>query len=403
MHTPKAGKSLLFTVVVILASTFIAEACNVPVFRYALERWPADPYEIIMFRRGPLAEGEAALAGSLERQELPGALHANYVVRDVDLDGQVPDVMRELFERIGGDSLPRMAIRYPGTSEYRLALWSGPISEETVTAALDSPVRRTVRERILDGQSAVWVLLESGNAAKDDEAARFIERTLTDLESTLKLPDAIDGNSALSPVDLSHGPDVRISFSVVRLSRTDPAERVFIDMLMHSEPDLNEYLSEPMVFPVYGRGRALYALVGAGITEENIGSACSFLTGACSCEVKALNPGVDILMTVDWDSGLGESWIVDEELPPLTGIAGFAEASVAQEAAAVEAGGSQAGMSTSAPAPETVPPATAMSVRVDTGSGAGKLMRNMLATLGIVLIGVAAFAVGVTRTRKKRG
>ncbi len=400
---PKAGKSLIFAAAVMLASTLGAEACNVPVFRYALERWPSDPYEIIMFRRGPLADDEAALAGSLERRELPGALHANYVVRDVDLDGRVPDVMRELFERIGGESLPRMAIRYPGTSEYRLALWSGPISEETVTAALDSPVRRTVRERILDGQSAVWVLLESGDTARDDEAARFIERTLKELESTLRLPEEIEGNSALAPVDLSHGPDVRISFSVVRLSRTDPAERVFIDMLMHSEPDLYDYLSEPMAFPVYGRGRALYALVGAGITEENIGSACGFLTGACSCEVKALNPGVDILMAADWDSGLGESWIVEEELPPLTGIAGLAEASAAQEAAAVEAEGSPAGTSTSALAPETVPSADAMTVMVDTGSGSGKLMRNMLAVLGIVLIGVTAFAVGVTRTRKKRG
>ena len=168
MHTLKAGKSLLFTAVVILMSTLGAEACNVPVFRYALERWPADPYEIIMFRRGPLTDGEAALARSIERRELPGALHANYVARDVDLDSQVPDVMRELFGRIGDDSLPRMALRYPGTSEYRLALWSGPMSEETVKEALDSPVRRTIRERILDGESAVWVILESGEAARDD-------------------------------------------------------------------------------------------------------------------------------------------------------------------------------------------------------------------------------------------
>ena len=29
-----------------------ARACNVPVFRYALERWPADRYEVTVFHRG---------------------------------------------------------------------------------------------------------------------------------------------------------------------------------------------------------------------------------------------------------------------------------------------------------------------------------------------------------------
>ena len=39
-----------------------ARACNVPVFRYALERWPAAPYEVFVFHRGPLsAEDQAAL------------------------------------------------------------------------------------------------------------------------------------------------------------------------------------------------------------------------------------------------------------------------------------------------------------------------------------------------------
>ncbi len=31
--------------------TMAATACNVPVFRYALERWEADHYEIVVFHR----------------------------------------------------------------------------------------------------------------------------------------------------------------------------------------------------------------------------------------------------------------------------------------------------------------------------------------------------------------
>ena len=32
-----------------------AQACSVPVFRYALERFEVDPYEFVVFHRGPLA------------------------------------------------------------------------------------------------------------------------------------------------------------------------------------------------------------------------------------------------------------------------------------------------------------------------------------------------------------
>jgi hypothetical protein len=56
-----------------------------------------------------------------------------------------------------------------------------------------------------------------------------------------------------------------------------------------------------MVFPLFGRGRAMPALVGAGITPENIKDAAAFLAGPCSCEVKRDNPGVDLLLTADWE------------------------------------------------------------------------------------------------------
>ena len=38
-----------------------ARACSVPVFRYALERWPAAPYELIVFHRGALPAAEQGL------------------------------------------------------------------------------------------------------------------------------------------------------------------------------------------------------------------------------------------------------------------------------------------------------------------------------------------------------
>ena len=103
-------------------------------------------------------------------------------------------------------------------------------------------------------------------------------------------------------------------FSLIRLSRDDPAEEVFVDMLMYSEPGLFEYQEDPLVFPVFGRGRALYALAGRGITRDNIYAAGATTIGPCSCTVKDGNPGVDMLIVADWNASIGESWI-DEDIP----------------------------------------------------------------------------------------
>ena len=44
---------------------------------------------------------------------------------------------------------------------------------------------------------------------------------------------------------------------------------VLLQMLLNTEDDLKT-MKEPMAIPVFGRGRALYALVGKGINEETI-------------------------------------------------------------------------------------------------------------------------------------
>ncbi|MBV8878389.1 MAG: hypothetical protein JO332_00360, partial [Planctomycetaceae bacterium] len=63
-------------------------------------------------------------------------------------------------------------------------------------------------------------------------------------------------------------------------------------------------LNGPVAFPIFGRGRALWALAGAGLNAQFIAEAGTFLTGACSCEAKEFNPGVDLLFAADWEAGL---------------------------------------------------------------------------------------------------
>src|SRR5512136_1886912 len=44
--------STVLVLAFLLSSIPSALACSVPVFRYALERWPASPYEAVVFHRG---------------------------------------------------------------------------------------------------------------------------------------------------------------------------------------------------------------------------------------------------------------------------------------------------------------------------------------------------------------
>jgi hypothetical protein len=114
-----------------------------------------------------------------------------------------------------------------------------------------------------------------------------------------------------------------VRFGVVEIARNDPDEELLVQTLLESEPDLARS-DEPMAFPVFGRGRALYALVGAGIGEKNIREACQALLAWCSCDIKAQNPGTDLLISADWSRPFGGQMVKDPEVP-LTGVSAFLE------------------------------------------------------------------------------
>jgi hypothetical protein len=288
-------------------------ACDVPVFRWALERWLPDPYEAVIFKRGPMRPSHQAALDELE-----GSVTANATVRVVEVDSESDPAMKELWDRQRSSHLPRMVVRYPKAPPIAGVFWSGPLTDNAVKLLLDSPKRREIANRLLDGDSAVWVLLESRDPAKDEPAARLLGSQIERMQKTLKLPDRAPdlGYATWSTPD---APSLPIAFSLVRVSRADPAERIFVDMLLHSESDLLSF-AEPMAFPIFGRGRALYALVGAGITEENIEEACAFLVGACTCQVKDENPGMDMLMSVDWDGSIDNQLVTELVPAPFPGL-----------------------------------------------------------------------------------
>ncbi len=82
---------------------------------------------------------------------------------------------------------------------------------------------------------------------------------------------------------------------------------------------------EPYTIPFFGRGRGLAVLIGKDITDDYIEEMSYFITGSCSCEIKAQNPGLDVLIAIEWDEFIDTMINIDEALPPLTSFADFIE------------------------------------------------------------------------------
>jgi hypothetical protein len=290
---------LLTGILFVVSPPSSIQACAVPVFKYALTYWAPDPYGVIVFHQEPLSTEQKSVVDRLQRASLGIDPRANVIVRMVDLAGSPDAEMQKLWKAQSGPEMPWMVLKYPRLSMISEDVWSGSLEGDAVEAILDSPVRKEIARLILEGEVAVWVLLESGDKQQDDEAANLLETQLKKMSETLRISVPELGGDQFTESDL------RVSFSMLRLSRSDPDEKILVQMLLKSEWDLKTF-SKPIAFPVFGRGRALYALVGDGITESNIEMACAFLVGWCSCQVKAQNPGVDLLMSVDWDNMIGD-------------------------------------------------------------------------------------------------
>ncbi len=274
---------VLIAIFVVSAFAVPARACNVPVFRYALEHWAAEPYAVTLYHRGPLNAADLARIDALEQ-----ASPVRVKFQSIDLATH-PD-------KVQPARLPWLVVNYPASAATTAPVWQGPLADGTATGLLDSPRRRELVRRLLAGDSAVWVLLEGGDAQTDAAVAARVSAASRRIETTLKLPvlsQSVEDRIRDDVVPL------RLSFSVLRVSRTDPAERLLVRMLLGSEADLDTRTG-PLLFPVFGRGRALYALAGGGINEANLTKAAEFLIGACSCKVKEAHPGVDLLLSADW-------------------------------------------------------------------------------------------------------
>ncbi len=312
----------VITMAFFVLSPSSAYACSTPVFRYAMERWPADYYEGVLIHKGPIADDDQA--SMLLQDEKAEFLNLRLSKIDLELspaDPNNPEPAERIKSQLGievPETLPALVLWYPWNKGRAAPFWTGQFTPATVKALIQSPKRQELAQRLTDGQTAVWIFIESGNADKDKAALKLLNQQLETATKELE-------EMAPELAEELEMPGLSYEFSILPVSRSDPRERMFLEMLLRSEPDLDEYTDEPIVFPTFGRGRALFALVGKGINAENLQEAIAFITGPCGCEVKMLNPGVDLLMAENWDASVMQFYqefyeTTEEPLPELTSV-----------------------------------------------------------------------------------
>jgi len=304
-----------FVMVALLSAAAIA--CSVPVFRYAIEHWRPDAYRVFVYHDQDLSPADQMLLDKIAAQAKAGA---NIQAQTIDLRKPLEPTDKARWESHPDASLPQMIVQLPagiggGEAPVAASNWN----ETELNNLINSPQRTEIGQRLVAGE-VIWVFLESENAADNDRLFQILNDQLAIQQETLELPEIDDADLN----ELSADPEsLEIKFSIVRVSRSDTAEKWFIEMLLSIEPDLRdeELVNQAMVFPVFGRGRALYALVGDGINADMIQQAATFLTGACQCTVKADNPGVDLLIPMPWDNLIKVTEPMEVSLP-LVGLGG---------------------------------------------------------------------------------
>ncbi|MBX7167733.1 MAG: hypothetical protein K1X74_15485 [Pirellulales bacterium] len=393
------------TTVGFFLGALLACACETPVWRYAMYRWTAEPYTLVVL------EDEAAPVGDVPFTALDGG-HLNLQVehRPRTQEGfELPEQFQAPAQELS-DRLPAYLLLSPRGD----LVERGPFEPAVIDRWQQSPARTEIVELLASGKAGMLLVLTGADAQASEEAVQLAKGALARAAAGLVPQQA---NLAANVVVESTEPPPEVGLLVVR--RDDPAEATLIKNLLTLEADLANY-DTPMVFGVYGRGRAMEPYIGAGITADNMDQCIGYMTGACSCEIKEQNPGMDLLIAADWeqiadelsaehadDDALGPASTPEEDLAAVVAATGGAEldapdppASASAPSDAADSAGEPATSepqpastatteSSPAAAPEPMPPAPA-STTTPLQPSYRSLVRMRLAVLGGAVVVVSA-------------
>lgn len=314
-------------IVAIVVSAAVANACNIPVFRFALERWKSDSCEVVVFYDGSLSADDQTTVVDLERASLAKDGLANLNVIRCDLRNNKDLELSDLWLIIKKLTATEVAAKEKSEAKQPMLVarslkgrgttinhWYGSLQEAKAAALVESPVRSELTKRLQAGDAIVWLVLKSSDDQKMTAVRDLLKTQCEELPNKVELPEGIGlpGSELYSEVPLL------LQFSVLEIDPSDLKEQYLVRQLkgFHANRVADD---EPLIVPVFGRGRALEVIPAAQLNADLMHDLTEFLCGACSCQVKEQNPGFDLLLSTNWNAALfGE----DSEGPPPEAAAG---------------------------------------------------------------------------------
>jgi len=301
----------LIFLLILLAFASTASACNIPVFRYALERWRPDSCELIVFHDAELSSQDERLVRELESTAFQNDGLANAKIIRSTIDAESSDRYRPIWETLRDEhtlKLPYVVVRTKLGRGQMINHWHGSLDDVRSTNLLQSPARKELSRRLLRGDSIVWLLLRSPDEKRTQATREMLSTAFETLHTKVILPEGI----GLPGSELHSEVPLLVKFSLLEIDPEDQREEFLVKLLSGFEPEAISD-GEPLLVPVFGRGRALEVIPARDLDRHLIEDVTRFLSGACSCQVKEQNPGFDLLITADWDTQLfGE----DGQRPP---------------------------------------------------------------------------------------
>jgi hypothetical protein len=287
-----------------------SSACSTPVYRYAMYRWFPAPYRVVFMHDVEPGEADLKLHAAIDAHgDYDKEKFANIELMLTDLKKNPelkgwPTFIKKAWEEGRGGTLPE----YMVVSPLGDILHIGQLDEAEIKAMVGSPARDQMMKHLAEGKTCAYVLLTCSDDKKNEAAEKIVKKAIKAVDSGEI--EFYDGELPYwgEEDEQEEGEDNEEkekksphSIGFVKVDRESKTERWLVRSLLSTEPDLKD-IDEPMVFAVFGRGRAFPPYLGKGVTYDNMLDYFSEVTGACSCTVKDQNPGIDLLMLNNWDA-----------------------------------------------------------------------------------------------------
>ena len=286
-------------------------SCETPVYQFALANWEPDAFRLVVTY--PENEGLLVIEKiNAFREEMSvGGLRTNLKIIAIDInqpEKELPPVVQAIVK---GKKSSWSVLIPPRSSLPLDSIWDGPIDldawKQLVTSSLRDKIEVELTKELASG---VFLYVENKPGWKSNRFVAKLESRLNKLENKLR-PSVDDG-------------EIEVKFPLIKIDGNDIDEQLFFNMIKSCSGN-KKILSTNFVAVIYGRARVSQLFSPSQLSASELENICTFLLGECACEIKADNPGFDLLFQADWLSADLPLTYSEFELPELVSVELFKE------------------------------------------------------------------------------